>query len=258
VLVSFLSDFGLDDPFVGICHGVMRRIAPGLEIVDITHGIAPGAVLHGALTLADAVPYLPAGVHLAVVDPGVGGERRAIALDAGGRFFVGPDNGLLLPAAETVGGVHRAHELTNEEYALTPVAATFHGRDVFAPAAAHLALGVALAELGPELEPAGLVRPHVPEPWHEEGVQHVTVLAVDRFGNLQLNVDRVDHELLEVEVREVRREARLARTYADGRPGELLLLTDSTGRLAVAVPGGSAAEALAARPGDELRLRPLR
>src|SRR5437762_11774899 len=144
----------------------MKRIAPDCEVIDITHGIAPQAVLQGALTLANTLPYMPAGVHLAVVDPGVGSGRRALVLrDAAGRMYVGPDNGLLLPAADRFGGVVEAHELTNPAYALEPVSRTFHGRDLFSPAAAHLSAGVSLPELGPPVDPDALVPldPPVPE-----------------------------------------------------------------------------------------------
>ena len=145
MFITFLTDFGLEDDFVGTCHGVLKRIAPDSQIIDITHGIRPGHVLQAALTLANTLPYMPAGVHLAVVDPGVGTGRRPLALrDAEGRLHVGPDNGLLIPAAERFGGVVEAHELANSEYALDSVSRTFHGRDLFSPAAAHLALGVAL------------------------------------------------------------------------------------------------------------------
>ena len=150
MFITFLSDFGLKDDFVGTCHGVIKRIAPEAQIIDITHGIEPQAVLQGALVLASTLPYMPEGVHLAVVDPGVGGDRRALALrDASGRLYVGPDNGLLVPAAEKLGGIDGAWQLTNSDYMLEPVSATFHGRDVFSPAAAHLAPGVDPAELGP-------------------------------------------------------------------------------------------------------------
>ena len=141
----------------------MRRIAPEADVVDITHGIAPGDVLRGALALADALPYMPVGVHAAVVDPGVGTARRALALAGGdGRIYVGPDNGLLLLAADRLGGVREAVEITEGTYLLSPVSATFHGRDVFAPAAAHLARGLPLGELGPALDPAALARDDVP------------------------------------------------------------------------------------------------
>src|SRR5262249_48155592 len=148
--ITFLTDFGLADDFVGTCHGVMKRIAPDAEIIDITHGIRPGHVLQASLMLANTLSYMPAGVHLAVVDPGVGSARRPLALrDAEGRVYVGPDNGLLLPAADRFGGVAAAHELANPEYALESVSRTFHGRDLFSPAAAHLANGVDLGDLGP-------------------------------------------------------------------------------------------------------------
>src|ERR671922_698447 len=136
MFITFLTDFGLQDDFVGTCHGVIKRIAPEAEIIDITHGLDPGRVLQGALVLANTLQYMPIGVHLAVVDPGVGGARRPLALrDRGGRLYVGPDNGLLVPAAERSGGIGEAHELANPDYALTPVSRTFHARDLFSPAA---------------------------------------------------------------------------------------------------------------------------
>src|SRR5579862_3815041 len=191
MVITFLTDFGLEDDFVGTCHGVMKRIAPAAEIIDITHGVRPGRILQGALVLANTLPYMPEGVHLAVVDPGVGGSRRALVLrDAEGRLYVGPDNGLLLPAADRFGGVAAAHELANPAYALGPVSRTFHGRDLFSPAAAHLALGVPPAELGPPLDPDALVRLDVPRPEIGPSRIRATVLAVDRFGNVALNVLR--------------------------------------------------------------------
>src|SRR5436305_431211 len=191
MFIAFLTDFGLQDDFVGTCHGVIKRIAPDVEIIDITHGIAPQGVLQGALTLANTLPYMPVGVHLAVVDPGVGGARRALALrDGEGRIHVGPDNGLLVPAAEKLGGIREAHELTNPEYALESVSRTFHGRDLFAPAAAHLALGVSLSELGPPIDPEALARLDIPQPELGGSRIRCTVLSIDRFGNMQLNLDR--------------------------------------------------------------------
>ena len=189
--ITFLTDFGLQDDFVGTCHGVIKRIAPDVEIIDITHGIAPQGVLQGALTLSNSLPFMPVGVHLAVVDPGVGGARRALALrDQEGRLHVGPDNGLLIPAVEKFGGIAEAHELANPEYALESVSRTFHGRDLFAPAAAHLALGVELSALGPPIAVDALARLDLPQP--EVGTSRIkgTVLAIDRFGNVQLNLDR--------------------------------------------------------------------
>ena len=193
MFITFLTDFGLEDDFVGTCHGVIKRIAPDAQIIDITHGIRPGRILQGALALANALPYMPAGVHLAIVDPGVGGSRRPLALrDAEGRLYVGPDNGLLLPAADRFGGVAEAHELANPAYALDSVSRTFHGRDLFSPAAAHLALGVPLGELGPPIDPDALVRLELPEPEIGQSRISATVLAVDRFGNVALNLTR-DH-----------------------------------------------------------------
>src|SRR6478672_8640206 len=186
MFITFLTDFGLEDDFVGTCHGVMKRLAPEVEIIDITHGISPQAVLQGALVLRNTIPYMPEGVHLAFVDPGVGSSRRPLVLrDAVGRLYVGPDNGLLVPAAET-NGLESANELANSAYALESVSRTFHGRDLFAPAAAHLALGVDPAELGPPLGLDALVRLDLPVP--EVGVDAVraAVLYVDRFGNMQL------------------------------------------------------------------------
>src|SRR5881409_367132 len=157
----------------------MKRIAPDVQIIDVTHGIPPRQVLQGALTLANSLPFMPVGVHLAVVDPGVGGSRRALALrDRAGRVHVGPDNGLLIPAVEKFGGIDVAHELANPEYALESVSRTFHGRDLFAPAAAHLALGVPLADLGPPIDPDALARLDIPQPEVGATRIHSTVLSI--------------------------------------------------------------------------------
>jgi S-adenosylmethionine hydrolase len=263
VFITFLTDFGLVDDFVGTCHAVMKRIAPGAQIIDLTHGIQPREVLQGALVLANTVPYAPAGVHLAIVDPGVGSARRALVLEAGeGRRFVGPDNGLLIPAAERLGGIKAAHELTNPEYALTPVSATFHGRDVFSPAAAHLALGLPLAELGPPVDPEALVRLDVPSPDVSPTAITATCLYADRFGNMQLNLRREQLEKVGiVPGRRVRlvvngrsHEAVAARTFADTEPGRLILYEDSYRNIALAVSRGSAVERLGAAPNDTVTI----
>ncbi len=262
-MITFLTDFGLQDDFVGTCHGVMKRIAPGVEIIDITHGIRPGRILQGALTLANTLPYMPAGVHLAVVDPGVGGVRRPLALrDAEGRFYVGPDNGLLLPAADRFGGVVEAHELANPAYALEPVSRTFHGRDLFSPAAAHLSLGVPLSELGPPLDPDALVRLDIPAPEIAAARIGATVLGIDRFGNVALNLVRshldeagiVMGTRVEIVSGDRRYFAVTARTFADARPGDLILYEDSYRNLAVAVSNGSAASLLEVEEGGGLTL----
>ena len=263
MVITFLTDFGLQDDFVGTCHGVMKRIAPGVQIIDITHGIPPQQVLQGALVLCNTLPYMPEGVHLAVVDPGVGSHRRPLALrTADGRFLVGPDNGLLLPAADELGGVADAHELANPEYALESVSRTFHGRDLFSPAAAHLALGVPLTELGPPIDPGALVRLDVPRPEVGQNRIRATVLYVDHFGNMQLNLKRRHLEeagvlpgvTVELELALDRYYATAARTFADARPGEIILYEDSYGNIAIAISGGSAAELFDAGANQELRI----
>jgi S-adenosylmethionine hydrolase len=260
--ITFLTDFGLTDDFVGACHGVIKRIAPDAEIIDVTHGIAPQAVLQGALILRNTLRYMPEGVHLAVVDPGVGGSRRPVIVrDRGGRLFVGPDNGLLVPAADGA-GIEGAHEITNSAYALEPVSRTFHGRDLFAPAAAHLALGVEPAELGPPLSLDALVRLELPEARFDDGMVEASVLFVDRFGNMQLNLTREDLETidvvpgtrLELEFAGERYYATAARTFADARPGEIVLFEDSYRNVSIAINRGSAAEMLSAQPGQHVLL----
>jgi S-adenosyl-L-methionine hydrolase (adenosine-forming) len=261
--ITFLTDFGLSDDFVGTCHGVMKRIAPDVQVIDITHGISPQAVLQGALTLANTLPFMPVGVHLAVVDPGVGGARRALALrDGEGRVHVGPDNGLLIPAAEKLGGIAEAHELTNPEYALESVSRTFHGRDLFSPAAAHLALGVALAELGPPIDPDALARLDVPQPEVGSTRINCTVLSIDRFGNIQLNLDRshlddagvVPGTRIELQVGAERYYAVAARTFADARPGDIILYEDAYRNLSIAISGGNAAAMFSASEGQSIRI----
>jgi S-adenosyl-L-methionine hydrolase (adenosine-forming) len=263
VVITFLTDFGLQDDFVGTCHGVIAGIAPEAHVIDITHGIRPGHVLQGALVLENTIPYMPAGVHLAVVDPGVGSGRRALALrDRQDRLYVGPDNGLLLPAADRAGGVVEARELTNSDYSLQPVSRTFHGRDLFSPAAAHLAAGVALQELGPPVDPEELVRLDMPEP--EVGQHRIRAIAlvVDRFGNVALNLrrDHLEHvELaagtrIELTCRGQRFYAVSARTFADAPRGSLILYEDSYGSLALAVSRGSAAGLLRVEEGAEIVL----
>ncbi|HSX22068.1 MAG TPA: SAM-dependent chlorinase/fluorinase [Gaiellaceae bacterium] len=259
MIVTFLSDFGLQDDFVGTCHGVIKTIAPRTEIIDITHGIGPGRILQGALTLANTLAYMPVGVHLAVVDPGVGSSRRPLALrDGDGRVFVGPDNGLLLPAADRA-GIVEAHELANPAYALSPVSPTFHGRDLFAPAAAHVAAGIALGDLGPPIAIDALVRLEIPDPVVGDGHLGATVLGIDRFGNVALNLSVADARIepgtrVELSTRGQRYYAVAARTFADARDGELLLFEDSYGSLAVAVSRGSAAAVLGIAEGDALRI----
>jgi S-adenosyl-L-methionine hydrolase (adenosine-forming) len=262
VFITFLSDFGLQDDFVGTCHGVIKGIAPDAEIIDLSHGIPPQQVLQGALVLANTLPYMPVGVHLAVVDPGVGGARRPLAMrDEAGRVFVGPDNGLLIPAAERA-GIAAAHELANPAYALEVISRTFHGRDLFAPAAAHLARGVPLQELGPPIASDALVRLDVPEPEVGHSRIGATILYVDNFGNIALNLTRehVDQvgiqsgTQVELDLAGERVFAVAARTFADARVGDIILYEDSYRNMSVAISGGDAAELLQAQPGQSIRI----
>jgi len=264
VLITFLTDFGLQDDFVGVCHGVIQRIAPGTQVIDVTHGIRPQAVLEGALTLANAIPYMPVGVHLAVVDPEVGGDRRPVALRSGdGRLYVGPDNGLLIPAAERLGGIEAAHELTNRDLWLERVSRTFHARDIFSPVAAHLAAGTALEEVGPVVDPSTLVRIRVPVPKIGPRLVVARCIAVDRFGNVQLNV-RAEHleeagieagMRVEVELTSERYYAVAAATFADVGVGEIVLYEDAYANVSIAISRGSAADTFTIAPGDPVVLR---
>jgi hypothetical protein len=261
--ITFLTDFGLQDDFVGVCRGVMRGIAPDATVIDITHGVPPQAVTQGAVVLARAIPYMPVCVHLAVVDPGVGSARRPIAVrTATGRIFVGPDNGLLMRAADRE-VAEEAHALNNSRYHLPHVSRTFHARDVFAPVAAHLAAGAHFADLGDAIDPGELVRVDLPEPEVGETKLLATVLTVDRFGNLALNLTR-DHldalsaesgDWVELQFTLDSYYAQVADTYADTKPGQLILYEDSYGAIAVAIREGNAARLTAAGPGDKLRIR---
>ncbi|MGH3518244.1 MAG: SAM hydrolase/SAM-dependent halogenase family protein [Haloechinothrix sp.] len=255
--ISFTTDYGLDDPFVGVCHGVIARIAPEARIIDITHTVPAGDIRRGAHALAQAVAYLPPAVHLAVVDPGVGSARRGVLIAARDGMLVGPDNGLLPLAADALGGVEQAFELTNSAYRLPKVSATFHGRDVFAPAAAHLARGVSPAELGPSLRPHELDRLPSPAPTVREGALITEVLSVDRFGNIQLAASSgilvdagfSDGEPVTVRIGPSRHTGMVGRTFADGDDGQLVVLGDSAGLIALAVNGASAAARLGLAPG---------
>ena len=244
---------------------MIKRIAPEVEVIDITHGIPPQHVLQGALVLANTLPFMPAGVHVAIVDPGVGGDRKPLALRGKDeRVYVGPDNGLLLVAADRLGGVSEAVEIVERAYMLDPVSHTFHGRDIFSPAAAHIASGVGLAELGPALDPADLRRLEVPEPTVGEARIRATVLYIDRFGNVQLNVTaehlgRIGVEpgnRVEVEVGFERYFAVAARTFGDARMGDIVLYEDAYANIALAINRGDAARMFGVRVGDELRLTP--
>jgi len=261
--ISFLSDFGLDDEFVGVVHSVVRSIAPHVSVIDITHGITPHDVRAGGLSLARSANYLNPGVVMAVVDPGVGSARRPVALEVGGGMsvLIGPDNGLLAPAVGLVGGATRAVELTSLEHRLESLGSTFDGRDVFAPAAAHICNGVSLTDLGIEIDPASLVPAVLPVSREENGVLIGEVLWIDRFGNCQINIDPVEVEALGDELRlsfgeEIRTAVR-CESFDQISAGRVGLLIDSGGLISIAVARSSAAVELGLMEGSELRLSTL-
>jgi S-adenosylmethionine hydrolase len=258
--ISFLTDYGTADEFVGVVHSVIRQLAPEVRVIDITHQVPAHDVRAGGLALARSAQYLAPGVVLAVVDPGVATSRRAIAVEVGGgaSVLVGPDNGLLAPAVSMVGGATRAVELTNLDYQLPAPGPTFAGRDIFGPAAAHLCNGVDLLELGPELDVNGLMPGMIPITRVEDGAVVAEVLWTDGFGNLQLNVDpaEIDGFGPRVELRfdtKVRTGVRHD-TYADIATGEIGLVVDSYGLVSIAANRTSAADELRIGTGDEVVL----
>jgi len=266
-VIGFLTDYGLADEFVGVCHGVMHRVAPEATVIDISHGIAPHDVVAGAVVLARAVGYLPTCVQLAVVDPGVGSSRLGVVIVTGdGSYLVGPDNGLLLPAAERLGGATECYALENRGLQASTVSATFHGRDIFCPAAAHLARGVEPSRFGPEVALGELVRVAIPGAEVTAGRCAGVVLSVDRFGNVETSIEPADMAAaglspgagLRVTVGDQRLTASYGRTFADAAPGALVVLEDSRGLLAVCLNQASAAARYGATPGTAVVLeRPL-
>jgi S-adenosyl-L-methionine hydrolase (adenosine-forming) len=263
--ITFLSDYGHDDSFAGVCRAVIAGISPGATIIDLTHGIEPHDVRQGALVLAGSLPFAPAGVHLAVVDPGVGTKRRAVAVKAGdGRQLVGPDNGLLSLAIERLGGAAAAVEISDSPLRLDPVSATFHGRDLFAPVTAHLANGVALEEAGSMIDPSGLVRLELTSATVETGRVIAHVQYADRFGNLGLDLAADDLPATGLEAGgaftaiagAIERSGVLAETFGDVAEGELVLYGNAIGAMTLAVNRGSAAAELRIGPEDEVVLVP--
>lgn len=262
--ILFLSDYGLDDEFVGVCHAVLARLTPDVRVIDLTHGIPPMDIARGAIVLADVAPHAPPNsVFLAVVDPGVGTARLPVVVKAGGAFLVGPDNGLLSLAWEALGGAKHASVIDSDEIVHLPMSETFHGRDVFAPAAAHLAAGGSLEALGSKLDPARLKRISPPTPTLEPGVVRCHVMSIDRFGNVQLSAREEDLRKAEVDAvgeLDVRIGAETfpltrAHTFSDVVEGKPALIQDSSGRLAIVVNGGSAAEGLNLKVGESVELR---
>ncbi len=241
-IITFSSDYGLQDEFVGVCHLVISRVAPDVRVIDVAHGIR--GIRAGSAVLAQSLIEAPDdAVHLAVVDPGVGTDRRAVAIACGnGSFLVGPDNGLFFPVADLLGGAIAAYELSETWFMRDAMSSTFHGRDIFAPAAAHLTLGTSPHDLGRPLAPADLVRL---APAHVElgdGLLTSDVLRIDHFGNLQLAATELGGLSGEVEVNGTR--ATIAEKFADVSAGELVVYVNSAGHVAIACNGGSAAELL--------------
>jgi S-adenosylmethionine hydrolase len=258
--ISFTTDYGLDDGFVAACHGVIATIAPAVRVIDVAHTVPPQEIRRAAAVLRATLPFLPPAVHILVVDPGVGTARRpVVAVTGEGDLLVGPDNGLLPLVAESRAGIRSAHQLTSPSHRLPRVSATFHGRDIFAPAAAHLALGVEPRELGPPVEVDSLVRV-APSAGAsvEVGSIRAEVQTLDRFGNIQLNADAGDLGGAEIAagdvvwfaVGEKAMVAAVRDTFANVPKGRGVLYLDSVGLLSLAVNGGSAAEVLGASPGD--------
>lgn len=263
--ITFLSDYGYEDEFAGVCRAVISQIAPGAPLIDLTHGIARQDVRQGAIALANALPSCPPGVHLAVVDPGVGSPRRAVAVAAAeGRILVGPDNGLLSRALDRLGGPLDAVELSSSPFRLEPVSATFHGRDLFAPVAGHLSLGARLEEAGEAIDPSSLVALDLPMPRIADGEVVAHAIHQDGYGNVTLDLDSSmladgpfrPGDAVEVRAPDGRFDAVWARTFADVGPADILLFEDSSGALALAVSGGSAAGLMNLQTDSEVTLRP--
>ena len=248
--VSFLSDYGHRDEFVGVCKGVMLGIAPHVTILDVTHDVPAFDIRAGGLTLSRAVQYLPAGVVLAIVDPGVGTARRCVAIAVENGYLVGPDNGLLAPAVAMLGGPRQTVALLSADHRLDAPGVTFAGRDIMAPAAAYLAEGTPLTDLGDEIDPVTLVPGMVPLPTEsDDGVLAGEVLWVDHFGNCQLNLDA---DMLrardlgpgsgfEIQIGDVSGRVRWVDTFSEAKPSELVVLVDSYGLLALALDRQNAA-----------------
>lgn len=258
--IVFCSDFGYRNEWVGICHAVMARIAPDSRIVDLSHGVPPLDVMAGARLLVDSLAYVASdAVVVSIVDPSVGADRDVAIAATDGRLLVGPDNGLLVPACQELGGVDRAVEITSAEVLLEPVAPSFHARDVLCPAAAHLAAGMELEQLGPAVDASTLTPLGLPEPLVEAGKIECEVIDLNRFGNVQLNVRQahlkeaaLDYpDELEVRTLAESTRARRAKTYADLLSDEYGVMFDPRGWLSV-IRGnpGNAAAGLGLQMGD--------
>ena len=253
--ISLTTDYGTFDGFVAACHGSIARIAPDVRVIDVTHHVPPADVARGAAVLAQTAPYLPPSVHVAVVDPGVGTARRGVVIGTPNGVLVGPDNGVLLPAAEALGGIQAVHELTNKDWFLGDVSRTFHGRDLFSPAAARVAAGAALGDAGPPVDAATLVRLPDPVVTIGDGWIEAEVITIDRFGNVQLAAGGATLAGLgpDLVVNDNVR-ARRGTTFGDVDQGDLLVYEDSAGQVAIAINRGRAVVVLSVRTGDVIRL----
>jgi S-adenosyl-L-methionine hydrolase (adenosine-forming) len=269
--ISFLTDFGPDSA-AAICRGVMLGIAPDAQVNDISHSVRKFAIRDGAYLLSIALPWMPTGVHVAVVDPGVGTRRRPIGILTGrGDVLIGPDNGLLVPPADNLGGIREARTLENRAWMLEPTSNTFHGRDIFSPMAAHLAVGGDFASVGPEVPASSLVQLHFPEPTAREGELDTSVVYIDSFGNLRLAGVTADFARAVGDLESGRRfevhferaghgpiveEAPWALTFGETEVGDALLYEDSFGSLAYADNQGNVAKRLGVEAGTVVRIRP--
>jgi len=263
--ICFVSDFGLEDTWVGVCHAVIYRDCPTAHVVDLAHQIPPFDIRKGAAVTAAGVHQLPQAIHLTVVDPGVGGARADLCLvTAQGTRLIGPDNGVLMPAAVRAGGVAAAFEIDASAFTGGPPLSTFHARDVLAPAAAAIACGREPASLGRSVEPARLA-PAPFGPARVEGDHVLTeVVDIDRFGSVRLGIGAEDLETMglrsgafELSFGHTLLEVPFARTFADVEPGEPVALVDSSGWLTLAINTRSAAERYGIEPGVSARLRAL-
>lgn len=261
--ISFLSDYGHADEFVGVVHSVLRQLCPEVHVIDVTHEIPPFDVRAGGLALARSAQYLAPGVVMAVVDPGVGTQRRPVAIEVGdgASVLLGPDNGLLAPAVQMVGGATRAVWLNDTEHHLDAPGPLFDGRDVFAPVAARICQGVPLEQLGEMIDPAGLFPGIFPISELTDGVLQAEVLWVDGYGNAQLNVDPDELDALgdvfELTLGDVTRSAHRASSFAEVGTGAIGLVVDSYGLIAVVTDRAAAARDLGVQAGDQLTLRPI-
>ena len=251
--ITFLSDFGLEDEYVAVCKGVILTIAPEARILDITHQVSPQNVHEAARLIERAVGFMPVAVHLAVVDPGVGTARRPVIVEsADGSAFVGPDNGLLQPALARRGGVRRCRIIANSELMLPVLSRTFHGRDIFSPAAAYLFRGVSIEEFGPEIPPESLVELPVIAARLQDAKFHAEVIHVDHFGNLELNLKAADlgrigatvGSRIDLQIEGTRLEVPFESTFGSVPEGNVVLTEDSSGSLSISVNRGSAAQVL--------------